>query len=313
MRINKKLIQVIASLWILVFHLWMPVSGSQLELFFIRIAYVGVDLFFFLSAYSLADKNIPYAELLKNRFGNIYCKYVVFAVIAMLYQGFGIVRLIKILTFAELFSRGGGSFLWFIPAIMLLYLIYPFYCRWNAKHKGIIVLVLWLVISIVLEHVFGYKKIFIFTNRIPVILAGHYFKTHQVKAWQGLAGIPAGLLLLNLLGNTKKLNVPFYEFYFVLGIVLTIGIVSLSTYVKETEIMRILGSATIEIYAIQMIFGVAILNLFYKLTGNKLVTNLLTICAVWLISLICSYVAYFISKKTGRKTDDEKSEESGES
>ena len=46
---NKKSIMAFAALQILIFHLWINLSSSEIENFIKQISYIGVDIFFFLS------------------------------------------------------------------------------------------------------------------------------------------------------------------------------------------------------------------------------------------------------------------------
>ena len=178
MTINKKFLQVIAAFQILFFHLWAPLTSTQIEQFILKTAYVGVDMFFFLSAYSLAGREIDYVPFLKDRVLKLYAKFAFFVLIMALFsKSFGVIRAVKSLTFIEFFQKGGGAFLWFIPAILIFYAVYPLFLKWNSRLKVIWVLLIWLTGSVFAEHVLSYTAVFIFTNRIPVILAGYLFKT----------------------------------------------------------------------------------------------------------------------------------------
>ena len=177
MTINKKFLQVIAAFQILFFHLWAPITSTQIEQFILKTAYVGVDMFFFLSAYSLAGREIDYVPFLKDRVLKLYAKFAFFTLIMALFsKSFGVIRVVKSLTLIEFFQKGGGAFLWFIPAILILYIIYPLFLKWNSRFKVIWVLLIWLIAGVFSEHVLSYTTVFIFTNRIPVILAGSFVK-----------------------------------------------------------------------------------------------------------------------------------------
>ena len=53
----KKSIMGLAALLIMIFHFYIPFSGLKAELVIYRAAYIGVDIFFFVSAYSLAQRD----------------------------------------------------------------------------------------------------------------------------------------------------------------------------------------------------------------------------------------------------------------
>ena len=311
MTINKKFLQVIAAFQILFFHLWAPLTSTQIEQFILKTAYVGVDMFFFLSAYSLAGREIDYVPFLKDRVLKLYAKFAFFVLIMALFsKSFGVIRAVKSLTFIEFFQKGGGAFLWFIPAILILYIIYPLFLKWNSRFKVIWVLLIWLTGSVFAEHVLSYTAVFIFTNRIPVILAGYLFKTYctgnrdaimpdnnkmnrtiQILRRSWVVLIPLGVLLLHMYGFNVRLNFPIKDMFYVLAIPTVLGLVTLSSYVKKYAVTESLGSITLELYAVQMIFGQRILiwayNVFNK---NALLTNIFVTGVMLLLAYIISYV-----------------------
>lgn len=245
-----------------------------------RIGYVGVDLFFFLAAYSLADKKLQYGPFLQDRFLRIYLKFVIFAVLAAVYQGWSVRRLLKLLCFVEFLQRGGGSFLWFLPAIMIFYLLYPLFLKVKWQYKPFAVLAAWFVLSFISETVFGYTKCFIFTNRIPVIIVGFWLKERPLKKWIPFACLPVGMIVLYLWGSTLKLNIPFSDFFYILAIFMVIAIAGLSIYIPESRTVTIVGSTALEIYALQMIFGASLVNRMYSATANRLITDILVVAII---------------------------------
>lgn len=311
MTINKKFLQVIAAFQILFFHLWAPLTSTQIEQFILKTAYVGVDMFFFLSAYSLAGREIDYVPFLKDRVLKLYAKFAFFTLIMALFsKSFGVIRVVKSLTLIEFFQKGGGAFLWFIPAILILYIIYPLFLKWNSRFKVIWVLLIWLIAGVFSEHVLSYTTVFIFTNRIPVILAGYLFKTYctgnrdaimpdnnkmnrtiQILRRSWILLIPLGVLLLYMYGFKVRLNFPIKDMFYVLAIPTVLGLVTLSSYVKKYAVTESLGSITLELYAVQMIFGQRILiwayNVFNK---NALLTNIFVTGVMLLLAYIISYV-----------------------
>ena len=311
MTINKKFLQVIAAFQILFFHLWASLTSTQIEQFILKTAYVGVDMFFFLSAYSLAGREIDYVPFLKDRVLKLYAKFAFFTLIMALFsKTFGVIRVVKSLTLIEFFQKGGGAFLWFIPAILILYIIYPLFLKWNSRFKVIWVLLIWLTGSVFAEHVLSYTAVFIFTNRIPVILAGYLFKTYctgnrdaimpdnnkmnrtiQILRRSWVVLIAAGVLLLHMYGFKVRLNFPIKDMFYVLAIPSVIGLVMLSSYVKKYAVTESLGSITLELYAVQMIFGQQILiwayNVFNK---NALLTNIFVTGVMLLLAYIISHV-----------------------
>jgi len=286
MTYNKKLLQLVSAVWILIFHLWIQLSGTGLENYIVRTGYIGVDVFFFLSAYTLADREIVYKDFMKDRFLRVYLKLVLFAMFMVAYKGFSLLRLAKIITGIDLISRGNGAFLWFLPAIMIFYLLYPVFIKWDNRYKGLIVVALWLCLSLLSEQVFGYKAIFIFTNRIPVILAGYYLKKHPINKWLMLSGLLSGSLLVYFFGYSYRLNWPVYSIYFVLAIPLVLGLFSLSSYVGESKWVNILAGLSLEVYGLQMTVGTDMVTFLYRQLENRILVNLLMLIGIFSMAFV---------------------------
>lgn len=312
MKCNKKLLQLFAALWIMAFHIWIPLSNGEVGSFILKIGYIGVDIFFFLAAYSLADKEIKYPVFLKNRFFQIYLKFVLFVIIAAIYKGWKFKTIIKTLTGADLFIRGGGSFLWFVPAVMIFYIIFPLLKKCKLKLMPLYVIAAWLGLSLLSEKVFGYTDVFIFTNRIPVITAGYLLKKYKIKSFIPAVCLPVGIYLLYEWGFMRKLHQPIRDFYFVLGVLVVIGIVWLSGFIPETKAVKFLGSASLEMYALQMIFGPALVTKLYRLVENKALTNAASFAIIIVASIIMSqlwfWVTKFIKKQKNKKLTPQVSE-----
>ena len=103
--------------------------------------------------------------------------------------------------------------------------------------------------------------------------------------------IPLGALLLYMYGFKIRLNFPIKDMFYVLAIPSVIGLVMLSSYVKKCAVTDSLGSTTLELYAVQMIFGQRILiwayNVFNK---NALLTNIFVTGVMLLLAYIISHV-----------------------
>lgn len=282
MKINKKFLQTIAAFQILIFHLWMPLTGSVVEQFIIKTGYMGVDLFFFVSAYSLAGREIDYGQFIKSRWLVLYGQFAFFVVLSsVVKQSFDAGQIIKSLTFVDLFERGGGAFLWFIPAILIMYLLYPLFLKWKQPWKVPIVLAVWIAAELFLYKVFSYSSIFIFTNRIPVILTGYIMSKKQPPAWTAGLLIPLSIVLLYTWGFNVKLNVPVRDMFYVLAIPAVIAVAIISRYIRRLRLLDILGGATLELYALQMIFGGRLFFSIYSVIKYPWLVNMLVILAMY--------------------------------
>lgn len=301
---NKRTIMAFSALLILIFHLWINITNSPIEIFIRQLCVIGVDLFFFVSAYSIAKKEpIDYKNFIINRFQKVYLKFIIFAIVGAIYFKWTIIRFIKIILGIELFIKGGGSFLWFLPAIMLVYLTLPLYKKIDSKHPLIVPFISILsnlIISISISLFTNYNSIFILINRIPIILLGYYFAKYnifeylnasKVRYWLvTISTIIFGIIISYLVYLNHFKVMWFKEIFYILYIPLNIGIILLLDKIKVNKLSILLSSITLELYALQMLFGFKIANIIFEYTNIKLLSNILTITILIIISLFTKYL-----------------------
>ena len=207
-----------AALSILFFHAWIPITLepdeskiyliSFLEHYFKKIGFLGVDIFFLLSGIGLTF-SIKKGSTLKfyyRRIRRIILPFFAVGIIRGIIQNWGIATIIGNLSGYNFYTKDVNSFLWFIPAIITLYLIFPLYyrifCRFNNKVLfTIIVITIWLIVSLIVSDTMR-KDLFGFTNRIPIFVIGILF----------------GFIMQN-----KKEIVFNFKIYLLLAIVLLTG------------------------------------------------------------------------------------------
>lgn len=303
---NRKSVMAFSAILIIVFHLGVDIfAGNGLENFIRQTAFVGVDMFFFLSGLSLGQRPLTdIRAFLGNRLVNVYLKFFVFALIALFYKGWELQRFVMTITGVELFTKGGGAFLWFLPAIMILYLIYPIYDRGYEKNSKAAItgtVVLWVAIAVVVTIFTDYKALFIFFNRLPVFFLAFYLGKNNVmdrlnddrrlKLATGGILTMAGAILMYNFGFMNKLQTPVYNSFYILALPMALGLCILVSFVPENRLIRLIGSATLEIYAVQMVFGYRITNWIYMTTKQPLLTNVLAIVIV--IAIGCGFNRIF--------------------
>lgn len=180
---HRSQIMGFAALWIWVFHEWNPVLEgipvlTLAETVVQDFGFTGVDLFFFLSGMGLMFSRQAQSPLAfyRRRLGRVYLPYLITALAVMLLDGWGWELFWKNVTGWHFLFTSLYSFLWFVPAILLLYLVFPLYrSLWErSRHKALLaagLLAVWLALSVLLRH--GPRwDLYLFTNRIPVFLAG---------------------------------------------------------------------------------------------------------------------------------------------
>lgn len=297
MTINKKFLQFLGAILIIIFHLWIKLSNTFLESFFVGIAYIGVDLFFLISVCSLANKDIDYKSFIINRFKTIYVKFIVFIIIMALFtQKYS--NIFNRLFFIELFTKGGGAFLWFIPAILIFYLLFPFFIKWKNKYKSLIILIAYIILASICTFT-KQNQLMIVLNRIPLILLTYELCIREIKNQKllGCIFLVIGLVLLYFFGYSPKLNIPFYNFFYVFASLAVIGIALLVPKFKCPKIIELIASSSLEIYAFQMIFGFKLAVIIFQYLNNALLANIITISLVILVSIIFNYLFKYLTNK----------------
>lgn len=296
-----------AAVMIAVYHLWIspfPRGSSWFaaEQFIRFVFFIGVDMFFFVSAYSIGSRETgKYTDFVRGRFVKVYGGFAFFALLAFILGRFDIAMLLKTLTGYAFFTRGGGSFLWFVPAIMLVYLLMPLYKRFDAAFPGaapVFTVTVWISLGCLLTEFTSYDDIFIFFNRIPAVLAGFYAgkynlpgafeKRRPLYYITALLLTAAGAAMLYFWGY-PSLNSPMYDFFYVLGLPLTIGAAMLLDAIPAGRITALIGSSTLEMYGLQMVLGYIFAEWLLRTTKMIMLTNAVTLIA--LIAASCGLSA----------------------
>lgn len=301
---NKKSIMAVSAMLILIYHLWINITTSSIEVYLRQLCVTGVDLFFFVSAYSIASrKDINYKNFISNRFKNIYFKFFIFSIIGAFYLKWSLEKFFKTIIGIQLIERGGGSFLWFLPGVMLVYFILPLYKKIDEKYPKIVpilAIITYLLSSISLSLFTNIKALFILLNRMPIILLGYYFAKYKIieklsknKSIYFLVLIITLIsgILISYYGYINHFRVEWLrDIIYIVLIPLNIGLILLLNKINENKAIKLLSSITLELYALQMIFGFKIANYIYKMINLKLLSNIITICVLILFSLIVNYI-----------------------
>ena len=320
---SKRSLMGFSALLILLYHLYIPVTGSVIEQFIYGSSYIGVDIFFFLSAYSIGNASgSDYKSFLKNRFIRIYIPFIIFAGVSCLIKKLSILRFLQIISGIEFFIKGGGAFLWFITAIMLLYILSPFF-KYLKKRFGmrsmIIVFAVWLLIAVICQFIFNYKRIFILVNRLPIFFIGFYFKdiSDSINRAVEKKKLPAGFIPIVAVitaalccvpvyyfGTGHRLNIPFTDSYYITAIPLTISIIVLFELFnknKKDPILPFFGSMSLELYIMQMVFGYSIEAAVLRALKLPLLSFLITASLVVLMAFSFNKLYLFIISKFSRR------------
>lgn len=306
----KKTVMGIAALMIIVFHFWILLSpgmaGKKIEQSIINTTYIGVDLFFLVSGYSLGlKKQIKYGQFVLNRFLYIYLPFAFLAIVCKFYKGWKWSRLGLVLCGAEFFKKGGGAFLWFVTGICLVYLLAPFMVKLKNRLKWWalpILIGIWAVLVVLLQYAFGYTTIHILLNRLPVFFLGMYYDDFrkillEKKRWPYVlpimgTALVGGCALIYRFGGMVRLNVPISEMYYVIALPAVVSLVFwIDFWAERSKIKNVplefVGGITLEIYGLQMVFG-------YDIEGFIL-TKLLSAKMQYHLNAISNILLQFLS------------------
>lgn len=314
---TKKQIMAVAAILIAVYHLWIPVFSidglhGRIEHFFVSIGYIGVDLFFFLSAYTLSKYSIVSRwKFIVKRLSKIYPVFLLFCISALLIGKLSFKKFLATAFFWDFIKQGGGSFLWFIPAIILMYITFPYFksalSNYSPFKRLAISLSVWIALSFAIEYgLRGIADISIFLMRIPVILLGMFLAEYE-GLWSikrrlvtGVLLFLPGIVLVYQFGYLNKLRAPFDGMFYIIALPCVLGLIFLLDAALQSSSFKfadMIGNATLELYCIQMLIGSELVSAIFKLTKIKILTNFITFAIVILFSIALSYVRKYIANR----------------
>ncbi|MCQ2531353.1 MAG: acyltransferase family protein [Saccharofermentans sp.] len=306
----KKEIMGLAALMVVLFHFYIPFGTSAFETYIYRSTFIGVDLFFFVSSYSIAsrDRNQKFQakEFILNRLEYIYAPFVILSFIATVYHNWSVSRFVNIILGVEFYERGGGAFLWYFIGIMVFYLLVPLILLLKRETKLLgfpILIALWIVLSLILQFGFNYTKAFILINRLPIFFIGLYYdelilanlnklKKNHICIIE-IVTFVVGTILVYKYATTVRVIKPFMDMYYVIAIPLILATVmvvnSLVTLLKdkyESSFLKFIGGITLELYGLQMIFGYDIEMKLLKIVPLKQLAFLGTVVVLIFMAFV---------------------------
>jgi len=127
----------------LIFHEYTPCIGLyDLQTHFKKIGFVGVDIFFLLSGIGLtySIKKSTIRRFYYKRFRRIIFPFLAVGILRAVVENWGVRKFIGNITGFNFWTVSIYSFLWFIPAIVMFYLIFPLYNHFLKKIPVLFVL-----------------------------------------------------------------------------------------------------------------------------------------------------------------------------
>ena len=258
-------------LWIMMLHF----TFNQVKPlgFIAQYGFEGVDIFLFVSGFGLfysLDKDNNLIRFYKKRLLRIFPTYYIIGAISTL-----ILNHNDILTFLFRYSTLGFWIDkeyadWFIPSIILLYLLAPFIKKIVDKRWFMLLGTLVVIIYIIAyyftdkEHVLDRSHFFLL-YRIPAFIFGmicaYWVKNNMPNKyfffWL-LLGLPFFIYFYPF--HHQIYNFKYYSLAFLLPLFVTVFILLSKCLKCFSPILRQMGVASLEIYLIQGYFFTLVLN-----------------------------------------------------
>ncbi len=253
-----------AALWIFVFHVWILMFGGvpvlgRIEAIVKYVGFCGVDIFFFLSGggliFSISKHTVQ--GFYRRRLERIAIPFLIVAVCYAIYQKWDVLLFLSQISGVHFYAKTIYGFLWYVPAIITFYLLFPVYYFLFSRSKKrtlftLAVLAFWFTASILLKNVMR-EDLYGFTNRIPIfligVLCGQRVKDQNdaLPRWFPalmLAALAAGVVL-SYLTNVLKIEILFPASNAAFpNILLTLSIVFLVPWVGKKILRRDIPAIT---------------------------------------------------------------------
>ncbi len=316
-----------ASLWIIFFHEWLKVLdnhpvGSAIEGYIKSIGFCGVDIFLLLSGIGLyfsinSKKKSSLPMFYYKRFKRIVLPFVTMAIVECIIDKWPEGELLRNISGINFYTRSMYSFLWFVPAIITLYILFPLYNKLFSKssHPAFFTfgaIQIWLIITLWVRETMR-VDLFGFTNRIPIFLIGILFgwliKNVKTKFSPSIWIFFSVMLILggylSYLAQYKGMYivVPVSDCCFpnilkavALPLLLAKGfdLLCKARYTKilgkvVVKVLSFFGTFTLEFYCLQEWLGYRIISKMYG-KYSTIVINIAVLASVTIISFAAHFV-----------------------
>lgn len=307
-----------AALWIYVFHEWKLGAGTgiihQGLVILKRLGFCGVDIFFLLSSIGLTysySKNHQLLNFYLKRLKRLLPIFLSVGITIAIIDHWSPGEIIGNLLCYNFWTKSMYSFLWFVPAILFFYILFPWYykiflTRPNKTCCLLVSLELWLIVAIAFQNIIR-TDLYGMINRIPIFLIGIYFG--YLLQHEGIP-VPTGSYILNItslclglqlayLCNFKELTilVPVSNCLpnFILAIALFFLLSNAFDFLDakrqhQSFLLRFLefyGNMSLEFYCIQEWLCKKAEPTLITYVSNRFLLNII-------LFLLCTVVAYFL-------------------
>lgn len=280
----------------MIFHPFYPESINRFIYSSLINGNVGVDVFFFLSAYGLCfslNKSDNIAQFYKKRIKRLFPLYLFFLILVCLLfrQDICLYRNVldcfyHICGFATI-NAFQSDIEWYIPSLICLYLLFPFLYKCLLKISSRFWCIILLLILLVL--VCPAFKILIqqrLAYRLPIIMMGVITAIIGKSGGGKLCTLYIVFAFLGfLVENTIIRNAAIIPL-----IICNFNDIKISDYILNP--LKFIGKYTLEIYLAQVVTTAY----FMRTYGNYLDPKLLIIITI-VLTVVLSYLFYFIQNR----------------
>lgn len=277
---NRDYLMGIAIIWIVLFHsnISAPDNFFLRALWYLFVSFgggIGVDVFFILSGFGLfysiysVDNKLfkcGWGGWIVKRMKRILPSYLIVAILYyILKEDFCLYNLCQLN-----FLVNGMRDFWFIPAIVICYLLFPLFYQIGKKIRFRNMMIVSTLIVVSVTCALNYfnpiycSKIEIFLQRIPCFVLGIYWGYLSVRNSykEYYLGIIFSVLLIPVCMYTHFVGSSRWAFFF-MTIVFIQVLLLLLVYLGNTlkTILQYLGKRSLQIYLTHVSLGIMLSNL----------------------------------------------------
>ena len=295
-----------AILWIMMLHF----TFTQIKPlgFLAQYGFAGVEIFMFVSGFGLyfsLDKDSNLLHFYKKRLLRIFPTYYILGIFAsiLLYNDSVVTYLFRYTTIG--FWTGGVYGEWYIPSIVLLYLLAPLFKELYHKKLFIIIISVCCICLLASYYIIANEYItkgephFFLLYRVPAFIFGmacaYWIKNRISEKYYYfllLAGIPFFILLFP--HHHEIYNFKYFSLIFLLPIFILCFTFISKLIPPVNPLISSVGMASLEIYIIQGMFFHAILTGLIIIPAEY--HDLISILLIIISSLLGIMVHWLIEK-----------------
>lgn len=203
-------IMAIAILWIAVLHatMWFPIEIiNWIKL----IGQGGVDIFLFISSFGLYyafQKGTSNKEFITKRILRIIPYFLPIALFRWYYMDYSFTNGLLLVSTMSFWVLGDRS-MWYVSAIIPLYILTPFYLQKIKGHERLATIIT-VVVTLLCGYFFFNTNVIVFVARIPVFFLGFLAGKYSFEKKE----ITTKALLVHLVGMVIGFAILRYSFQF---------------------------------------------------------------------------------------------------